>query len=91
MALRKVNLDENPIGEQGARAVMNVPAKCGPRLDISAARCNTVLRYEKCWFDVKHPCRSYALDVSVPYERAVVFKLLHIVVKHPTIVFSQAA
>ena len=91
LALKYVNMDENPIGEAGARSLMHVSTAVGSRLVLSAARCNTSLRDEKFWFDQARPCRSYNLDLSCNYDRAVAFKVLSLVANHPTIIINSAS
>jgi len=88
MSLTKLNLNGNPIGEQGARALMLVPMTVGDRIDITAYGSNISIRDSKCWFDSNFCCRSYKLDCSHPFERAVAFMLLRIVATHPTNVFK---
>lgn len=91
LALKYVNMDENPIGEAGARCLMHVSTAVGTRLELSAARCNTSLRDDKFWFDQERPCRAYNLDLSVNYDRAVAFKVLSLVANHPTIIINSAS
>ena len=91
LALKYVNMDENPIGEGGARSLMHVSTAVGSRLELSAARCNTSLRDDKFWFDQERPCRSYNLDLTNCYDRAVAFTLLTLVANHPTIIVSSAS
>jgi hypothetical protein len=91
LALKSVNMDENPIGEAGARSLMYVSTAVGSRLVLSAARCNTSLRDESFWFDQERPCRSYNLDLSNNYDRAVAFKVLALVANHPTIIVNSAS
>mmetsp|Transcript_16332 Transcript_16332/g.30488 ORF Transcript_16332/g.30488 Transcript_16332/m.30488 type:complete len:1463 (-) Transcript_16332:187-4575(-) len=91
LALKYVNMDENPIGEAGARSLMYVSTAVGSRLVLSAARCNTSLRDDAFWFNQERPCRSYNLDLSVNYDRAVAFKVLALVANHPTIIVNSAS
>jgi len=72
LTLKKVVFDGNPIAEQGARALMLVPMHAGGRVELSAAKCNVTMKDPRCWFDFTAPCRSYDLDLSDGFERAVV-------------------
>eukprot|EP00602_Paraphysomonas_sp_CaronLab_P006212 CAMPEP_0185022528 /NCGR_PEP_ID=MMETSP1103-20130426/5232_1 /TAXON_ID=36769 /ORGANISM="Paraphysomonas bandaiensis, Strain Caron Lab Isolate" /LENGTH=1416 /DNA_ID=CAMNT_0027554633 /DNA_START=142 /DNA_END=4389 /DNA_ORIENTATION=+ len=89
LGLRKVCMDENPIGEHGAKALMNVPVVVGPSLELTAARCNTHIRDDSFWFDQEDICKAYSLDMSDPFQRAVAFKLLYIVANHSTCMFAH--
>lgn len=46
-SLRSVTLDGNPIGVQGAKAVMLVPTMVGSRVKISARKCNIGIKDAK--------------------------------------------
>jgi hypothetical protein len=89
LALRRVTLDGNPIADQGAQALMNVPSAIGSRIDLSAQGCNIDIIDESCWFDQSNPCGSFSLTLSNPFERAVAFKLLSIVANHTSYVLSK--
>lgn len=89
-AIKRISLDENPIGEAGAKMVMQVPALIGNRVDFSAANCNTVMRDPNCWYDQANPCRSYSLDLTKPFERAVAFSVLQVVASHSSYVVAKA-
>lgn len=89
IALRYICLDGNPIADQGARALMNVPAAVGSRIEISARGCNIEILDESCWFDQSSPCGSFTLNLSLPFERAVAFKLLNIVANHTSLIISK--
>jgi hypothetical protein len=53
--LRELCLDGNPIGEMGAKSIMNTPAIVGSRCDISCLGCNTGLRSKAGTFDELEP------------------------------------
>jgi len=59
MALTKLSINGNPIGEQGAQALILVPMTVGDRVKVSAKACNIIIRDSRCWFDMKTPCRAY--------------------------------
>lgn len=89
LALRQVSLDGNPIADQGAQALMNVPATVGSRVEISARGCNVDIVDESCWFDQRNPCGNFTLNLSRPFERAVAFKILSIVANHSSYVITK--
>lgn len=89
LALRKVCLDGNPIADQGAQALMNVPASIGSRIDISASGCNVDIVDDSCWFDQSNPCGNYRLNLSNPFERAIAFKILSIVANHSSYTLAK--
>ena len=78
-----MNLDNNPIGSAGAAALMLVPINVGSRCKISAEKCNTGLSDSMCWFSHSNPLGRHRLDLSRPYERAVAFALIHLVMAMP--------
>ena len=89
LALLHVAMDGNPIGEAGAKALMQVPTATGNRVSVSARGCNTQLRDEKCWFDQKYPCRKYELDLSDPFQRGIAFQVLRIAANHQTYILKD--
>ena len=78
MAITKLDLSGNPIGEQGARALMLVPVTVGDRVNLISQKCNILIRDSKCWFNSNYPCRPYELHLEHPFERAVAFMLVRI-------------
>lgn len=89
--LKHVALDGNPIGEQGARALMMVPMFVGSRCLITANHCNIGIKDPDCGrFDLSHPCDTYALPLHKPFERAKALALLRIVAQHPTYILAKA-
>ena len=87
----EVVFDGNPIGHQGAKAVMSIPLCVGYRVRVSAKDCNIVMRYPQCWFDYDNVCRPYALKLDDPFDRSIAFALLHIVARHETYIFPKAS
>jgi hypothetical protein len=88
LALTRLSLNGNPVGEQGAKALMLVPITVGQRVKITAAGCNLIIKDSKCWFDMRNPCRKYTLNLGHPFERAVAYLVLRIVATHPSYIFS---
>jgi Ran GTPase-activating protein (RanGAP) involved in mRNA processing and transport len=79
-SLERVILDGNPLGEQGARAMMRVICYTGHRLHISAQNCDIFMKnhkYDK--FFINYPNGEYYLDMSIAYDRAIVYAILDLV------------
>lgn len=66
------------------RAVMLVPLLAGNRVKISAARCNISIKDANCWFNFDKLARSYELDMTDGFSRAVAIVLLYLIAGHPT-------
>lgn len=94
-SLRSVNLDHNPIGESGAKALMQLPVTSGSRVKISAEHCNVSIKdsveSHRTEFDICSPDGNYSLNLGDPYEYAIAAKLLRIAACHPTFVFSHCS
>ena len=88
-SLKNVYFDGNPIGEEGAKAVMMIPMHIGTRTIVSARDCNITMKDPKFWFDFDKPISEYNLNMSDGYERAISLLLLNIVVSHPTYEFEM--
>ena len=91
LSMKLLSLSENPIGVLGSKALMQIPVLCGTRIDVKAQNCNTGLTDDSCWFDHSFPCRSYSLDLSREFERAVAFSVLQIAATHGTYIIAAAA
>lgn len=87
-SLKNVYFDGNPIGEEGAKAVMMIPMHIGTRTVVSAKDCNITMKDPKFWFDFDKPISEYNLNLTDGYERAIALLLLNIVVSHPTYEFE---
>jgi hypothetical protein len=87
--IRRLNIDENPIGVAGAAAIMQVPVTIGSRCNMTSMNSNTKVRDDKCWFQQASPQGEYNLRMEVPFERAVAISLLQIVAIHRTYIFSR--
>jgi len=82
-SLTHLCMDGNPIGEIGAKSLMNIPASLGSRLTLTADKCNVNLRsLDHNWFDEEDPCGTYHLDMTDSFSRAVAFKILTIAANH---------
>lgn len=90
-AMKYLCMDENPIGELGAKAMLQIPVMCGSRVSISAASCNTGLRGDPRAnsFDYSFPCREYELKMDVEFDRAVAMSILQIVASHSSYIFQS--
>lgn len=89
-ALHRVILDNNPIGEPGAQALMIVPITVGSRCKVTAEKCNVALSDPRCWFSHSNPLGLHHLDLSKPYERAVAFALCNLIANHSTYIFVSS-
>jgi hypothetical protein len=89
LAMKSVSMNDNPIGEAGAKMIMQTSMTLGSRIQLSAASCNTVAQDPRCWYDPSAPCRDYVLVLSEPFHRAVAFHLMQIVATHSTLIFSE--
>ena len=72
-------------GVQGAKALMAIPMAVGDRVEVSSSGCNIDIVDPNSWFNLSHPCGSYNLDLSKPYDRAVSFAILRLVAGHQKI------
>ena len=81
-SLKTVVLDGNPVGVQGAKAIMLIPVTAGDRVHVSCKECNVEHKDAECWFDLAHPIGSFQLHLQRPYDRAVAFALLHLAATH---------
>jgi Ran GTPase-activating protein (RanGAP) involved in mRNA processing and transport len=90
-AMKYLCMDENPIGELGAKALLQIPVMCGTRVSISAASCNTGLRGDPRAnsFDYSFPCREYELKMENEFDRAVAMSILQIVASHSSYIFQS--
>jgi hypothetical protein len=92
IVLKEVSLDGNPIGEQGARALMMIPMFAGNRCRISAIGCNLTIRDSDCGnFNLSNPCGVHELKLDKPFERAKAFAILRVVAQHQTYILGKAA
>lgn len=88
IAMKRVDLNENPIGIAGARAILQLSMVVGSRVTVSATNCNTIVNDERCWYDPDQPCKEYELDLSRAFDRAVAFHLMQTIANHSTYVFE---
>lgn len=89
-SLRRVALDGNPIGEQGARALMMIPVFAGSRCVCTAEHCNLSIRDPDCGtFNLANPCDMHVLRLDLPFDRAKAFALLRVVATHQTLIMSK--
>jgi hypothetical protein len=72
--LKLIDLDGNPIGEQGARMLMKLAKYHGHRIKFTAFRCDAMIQSSDVIFKTNEPIGRYELDLSIPYHRAVACK-----------------
>ena len=89
LAMKYINMDENPIGEAGAKAILQLSVVVGNRINVSAARCNTIAHDDRCWYDPSQPCREYVLDLKNSFDRSVAFHLMQLIATHSTYIFTN--
>eukprot|EP01041_Mallomonas_annulata_P005508 gene5508-11103_t len=89
LSLRTVCMDGNPIGEAGAKALMQVPVVAGMRVRLSLENCNVIVKDDRCFFDLSEPFVPLSLRLDRPFDRAVAFKLLEMVASNGSYVFRR--
>ena len=90
--IKKVNLDNNPIGEFGLRMVMQMPLEIGNRVNISARSCNVSRKDPKDnIFRHDHPAGTYELKLEDPFHRAICLRLLRLVATDTNFRFKSFA
>ena len=78
--MKTMVLVSNPIGEFGARMVMQMPLEVGARVNISAKRCNMSQRCPKDdMYSHDHPAAKYELKLEEPFQRAICLRILRLV------------
>lgn len=87
--LRKISLDKNPIGEFGAKAIIQVPEFVGQRCNLSAVGCNIRLRETNSIFSFEDLVQDYSLNLEKPFERTVARWLLEKVASHNSILVNK--
>lgn len=87
--LEKVVVDGNPIGENGAKALMLLPTIVGSRVKVSAKNCNLSIKDPNNWFDTSALVRTYELDLTNHFDRAVAIILTYLVPAHQTFIIAQ--
>jgi hypothetical protein len=76
--LRTLVMDGNPIGELGFTLTSQAPITIGGRLSVSTTKCNTRIRdLEDGKIDINNIADKYELDMSRPFDRAIMFKILN--------------
>lgn len=88
-SLHTVDLSGNPIGEEGARAVLALNISYGHRVKIDIKNCSVRLKDATAWFLPNQPIGDYLLDLSKPYDRAVCIELTRIVARDPELVITK--
>lgn len=76
--LATLNVDGNPLGQTGGRAMLHaVAARPERKLNVSMEGCNFDLSSTDS-FDPAEATGSYDLNMEVPYERAIALELLRV-------------
>jgi hypothetical protein len=87
--LRELGIEGNPIGKDGARALLEVPIAIGSRTKLLSGGCNTTLRDPSFPLNRDAPSGSYSLDLSKPFQRALTIKLLSIVASNTSYTITK--
>ena len=88
-SLQYLNMDGNPVGEAGGRALMTIPLICGARLRFSASECDFLLKSSKIVLNRRDPVGRYELNMSSDYGRAVLFDIFDIIANHPSLIIKE--
>eukprot|EP00981_Chlorochromonas_danica_P015799 scaffold14461_cov250-Ochromonas_danica.AAC.9 len=88
-SLHTVDLSGNPIGEEGARAVLALNISYGHRVKVDIKNSSVRLKDATAWFQPNQPIGDYLLDLSKPYDRAVCIELTRIVARDPELVITK--
>jgi hypothetical protein len=76
-SLEFVKLAGNPIGEAGAKKVLNMNINEGYRLNLDMTNCPTKVYDASCWFDPDDiGSKTYVLHLDKHYHRTVYIELL---------------
>lgn len=77
--IRNVCMDNNAIGVQGAKALLELPSTVGNRVRVSAERCNISLIDTDFKFNRYDPGGEYVLHLDEAFDRAIAIKLLQLI------------
>lgn len=78
--MKKLIIDGNPIGEEGARTVMLLPAIIGEKIEMSVRNCKLTGKDPKCWFNGSLLLGNCELCLSNTFDRAVAFIIMQLIV-----------
>lgn len=92
-SLRRIEMNENPIGMLGGKMIMANAVSWGSRVVVEAKNCNTTMAFDERagWFDPTNPCQSFQLQLAKPLHRAIAIYLLHLVATHSTYIVQSAS
>lgn len=76
--LEEMDLSQNPIGNEGAKALLSFNLTHGHRVKVNVKNCSARIVDPSCWFDISNPKGSFILKLENPYDRAVAFEILRI-------------
>jgi Ran GTPase-activating protein (RanGAP) involved in mRNA processing and transport len=89
-SIKYLNIDGNPIGVRGAKALMLMPTTRN-RITLSARGCNMHVSDPDHWFDQSNPCGNFELNLSNYFDRAVAQQALRLAANHPRIVIKESS
>lgn len=87
--MRVLGIEGNPIGRDGARALLDAPIVIGSRTSLLSGGCNTSLRNRDFPLNRDAPSGTYSLDLSKPFQRALAIKLLSIVASNTSYLIKK--
>ena len=90
-SLRTLIMDGNPIGELGFTMTSQVPLTIGGRIQLSTKKCNTKIRdVGESKIDINDIADHYELDLSQPFERAILFKILNAASRNKSLTLERS-
>lgn len=88
-SLIEVDLAQNPIGEIGARHTLLLNIDHGTRVSVDIKGCTLQHRDPTCTWDERKLKGDYTLDMSNPYERAIMFHIIRLVGKNENMTIEK--
>ena len=88
--IKDLVLDDNPIGEQGCRVLIQTVRDFGDRINISCKKCDVLIHYTDTLVDFGQIKGSYTLNCEDKYERLLAYELLDIIPRSNAHVVQKA-
>jgi hypothetical protein len=87
--LKKIDLDGNPVGAEGGRALLRAVCS-GIKLQLSFASCNFDISYNNLWDpDVPSKQSPFILMLEDQYDRTLARQLYMFACKHPSFIIES--
>lgn len=95
-SVRHLDMTGNPVGEVGGRALMQVPADLGDRIELEIDRCDMKLVDNSLHYDaatrlpreMEDLPGEYFLDLRMPFRRAIALEMLRMGAESPGFTLS---